>query len=100
MFERSKLESPRDVSVSRIGDTLSYDFRRLTHTKSQTLMEKMLRTLNKSDYDFMLNFHQIYIPGESKMHLCFMKRKTETRCPILEIQCFPERKFSHLNFAP
>ena len=26
MFERSKLESLRDVSITRIGDTLSYDF--------------------------------------------------------------------------
>ena len=26
MFERSKLESLRDVSVTRIGDTLSYGF--------------------------------------------------------------------------
>ena len=26
MFDRSKLESLRDVSVTRIGDTLSYDF--------------------------------------------------------------------------
>ena len=31
------------------------------------------------------------IPGESKK--C-------TRCPILEIQLFSERKFCHLNFAP
>ena len=29
-----------------------------------------------------------------------MKRKIETRSPILEIQIFPERKFSNLNFAP
>ena len=26
MFDRSKLESPRDVSVTRISDTLSYGF--------------------------------------------------------------------------
>ena len=26
MFERSKLESLRDISVTRIGDTLSYGF--------------------------------------------------------------------------
>ena len=26
MFDRSKLESLRDVSVTRIGDTLSYGF--------------------------------------------------------------------------
>ena len=28
-----------------------------------------------------------------------MKRKIEARCQILKIQLFPERKFSHLNFA-
>ena len=28
-----------------------------------------------------------------------MKHKIETRCLILEIQLFPERKFFHLNFV-
>ena len=46
-------------------------------------------------------FHNIpQIRVESKMYLCLMKPKIETRCPILQIQPFPERKFSHLNFAP
>ena len=34
------------------------------------------------------------------MYLCSMKSKIETRCPILRIHLFPDRKFSHLNFAP
>ena len=34
------------------------------------------------------------------MYLCLMKHKIGTIYPILEIQYFPERKFSHLNFAP
>ena len=34
------------------------------------------------------------------MYLCLMKRKIETSCPILEIQYFPARKFSLLNFVP
>ena len=33
------------------------------------------------------------------MCLCLMKRKIETRCQILEIQIFPERKSSYLNFS-
>ena len=33
------------------------------------------------------------------MYLCLIKRKIETRCPILEIQVFLERKVFHLNFA-
>ena len=42
----------------------------------------------------------LVVPGEStKIYLCLMKRKIETRCPILEIQPFLKRKFSHLKFA-
>ena len=33
------------------------------------------------------------------MYLFLMKHTIKTRCSILEIQLFPERKFSHLNFA-
>ena len=33
------------------------------------------------------------------MYLCLMKRTIKTRCFILEIQLFADRKFSHLNFA-
>ena len=36
---------------------------------------------------------------EGENFLCLMKRKIESKCPILEIHLFPKRKF-YLNFEP
>ena len=51
MFDRSKLESLRDVSVTRIGDTLSYGFPQtecaLCHSEILHITLAMLLTIRK-----------------------------------------------------
>ena len=42
---------------------------------------------------------EFYYRVSQKNVSCLMKHKIETRCPIIEIQLFPERKFSHLDCA-
>ena len=44
MFERSKLESLRDVGVTRIGDTLSYGFLQTDQYQQHLTFLKLLKT--------------------------------------------------------
>ena len=67
MFERSKIESLRDVSITRIDDTLSYGF-------PQTALVK-IPFLRQASYSFFI------------LHLLFKaKRALDNQCICISIE--------------
>ena len=66
---------------------------KISKTELGSLLSKPKSVSEIEQTDFVL-------PGESTKCVCLVRHKIEIRCPILEIQLFPERKCPHLNFAP